>query len=71
MSDISLADIKKVINELKKAAPPKKFIKTQEEADHANYFDSLFGLGHVWKIGDEYIECQMHPSIYEELKRSG
>ena len=72
-SELALEDIRSAILILEKSKIKPKKIRTEEQADSANEFDSIFGLEGNWKVGDEYYEARFNPSVVqgileEELK---
>lgn len=65
-TELTVSDIKRAVKILKESALPIKVIETQEQADEANLLWEMLGLNlEKIKIGDEVIELEMHPSIYQ------
>jgi hypothetical protein len=54
MAELTLADLRMVVDYMKANSLPPRVIKTQEEADMANERERALGLTYVWNVGDEY-----------------
>jgi hypothetical protein len=58
---LTIRDIRQATYELRIRNTPCGIVRTREQANDMNEFDSILGIRSNWKVEDIYYEMRIHP----------